>query len=1680
MPVGKDKRKILYDAVSEEYDLGTYEEFNQKLDNPEKRKVLYEAVGSKYNLGTYDEFNTKVGTQKKSPSGTSSDDLQAARDNLFAQDKKSADYLPKEQRQSKIPTNYIDPKSKVDNGFFSSQSTGVEKGPDPNKKVELETERIVSEQADQERADELAKLDNGISKPMSYMATFNQHVYGLPADLLQTFAIGANQMGRLTEAVGLEDRVPVEEQPSYKLAEWYRNSIKELSPDNPALQDEWETMASGALGDLTTLVLTGGIGGPATALNEIQQFSKSSNIIKVAANEGKKIITSPPALVGAIQMGANEFNQAKASGATDDEAFDAFIKNAGVGSILEAIPIMKYFKRLDSTSGGGVKKLLAKGTAQGVDEMTTEVVQQVYSNVNASQTYDKTREWFDGIVDSGGIGFGLGFFLGAMGTSLRKKKAEAKTPEEQAEVQRAIDFVDQKSEELTKKQEAIDGESNQGAEAGAKQETVTPQQQEPVSEGVSTPVDQSITDVTNEESEVIPEEQKPLSDNTLNAIQEEVDLVSNSESNLEKEFKKQDLIQSLDNPEISGQDKAIIEEQIKNIDNPANEKITQTQEGGQANSETPAVQEGQKLEEEPVNEIPVTQEQASIDPQDQEVPQVNAEQEVIPPVSQEQEIPEAKKRKFTQQVLNDPDISDEFKEGITEDTENYIPTSNNLNNKEADLFIEANGPDAALEKLTDTNNLMKPKARVSVANKLIKNFNKQAKEATSEGEKTKALEKAIKTTDFIAKQLTEMGQGVQAASMYAKLSPEGVLRYIQNEITKTRQAKLDKVSPKLKANKAIIDKINKETVEKVLSTPKIKNIIEGKVKTASENRKKAVKKATDFLEGLKINTKGVAGDATFIIPATAWNGAISTIQKSLELGLTVVEAIDAAVKYVKANHKEEWDEKGFRKEMSSKLSKYEATLDPEGATKKGLKDLDITIGEIIKQHYSKVDSAKKTLVQKILDNTDLTDVDAKEIARNIEAEFDKLTTVAKKKALMNKLSVKSILLSGKKERQLYNDMIELSNLGALSEKEWNEFYAKKFELPQLTPEQASKLTSLADKVQNAKEGEQKVKATQDLLAYQEKIKGINWADVGSSIWYANILSGISTQTTNAFSGFMEVLGETAVSVAKNPKQAGFILSNLFQGWGRGGLVGLDVLRTGYQPDKGTKIEVPANLENIKFKGGKWNPYNYAKYVSRLMTAVDIFHYHGLKQMRSAELAAAMAAKEGKRPSKEIKQRAIEILNKSKERIAEAKQQATDEGLTGKEYKRRVYEIVEQSRPEQINEDADDFAAHGTFNYEPEGFVGVVANGVSGLSGKIREKWGISPIQFIIPFTRVVANVMNRSLDWTPHGFVRAAKGGMSFSPKYTAEQRQREIIKATAGTIAMAALWALTDDEEGIFEITADGTGDQRKNYELQGTGWRPYSIRIGDKWYNYQNTPLSIPFAMIGFARDAMKYKGEKDIDAKFSIAAFGGAKYMMDMSFLGSLSGFFGAFGKNNPNGGDDFMNKMSKEAGRTAKGFIIPNAFTQVSKSLQEIYELPTKRASGIMDEFVRDMPVLRDDLDNMYNTLGEPIVPDQNRKFLPFKVKGVEDNKVWDLITENQAFIGSPSKQTIIYDPKTDTEREMTDKEYNKFALESGKLIKKTILEEYDELKKMSKGEVKDRISEIKEDSRKEVKENLLNK
>lgn len=70
MPDTNDKIKALYNAASQKFDIGTEQDFRQKLTDPAKRKAFYDAASVEFDLGTYDEYEKKLGpTQKQIDEG---------------------------------------------------------------------------------------------------------------------------------------------------------------------------------------------------------------------------------------------------------------------------------------------------------------------------------------------------------------------------------------------------------------------------------------------------------------------------------------------------------------------------------------------------------------------------------------------------------------------------------------------------------------------------------------------------------------------------------------------------------------------------------------------------------------------------------------------------------------------------------------------------------------------------------------------------------------------------------------------------------------------------------------------------------------------------------------------------------------------------------------------------------------------------------------------------------------------------------------------------------------------------------------------------------------------------------------------------------------------------------------------------------------------------------------------------------------------------------------------------------------------------------------------------------------------------------------------------------------------------------------------------------------------------
>jgi hypothetical protein len=478
-----------------------------------------------------------------------------------------------------------------------------------------------------------------------------------------------------------------------------------------------------------------------------------------------------------------------------------------------------------------------------------------------------------------------------------------------------------------------------------------------------------------------------------------------------------------------------------------------------------------------------------------------------------------------------------------------------------------------------------------------------------------------------------------------------------------------------------------------------------------------------------------------------------------------------------------------------------------------------------------------------------------------------------------------------------------------------------------------------------------------------------------------------------------------------------------------------------------------------------------------MKAGDVIFYHPFKEMRMATLALQEARRNGRtKPNAQDNRTIYEAL--MKESFDDAMDQAESEGFTGRDQKIRAYEILEESRPEMAIEEAEAYAARETYNEKPIGTLGTLAEIINSARRRIKG------FNYIMPFVNTIMNVANSYMNYNPvFGVTRLIKNSYGWDSKsqtyraLTAEDRAKIAIKSTIGTLAMVALYSMDDpdDKDSEFEITANGYGDFRKNYELERTGWRAYSVRIGENWFSYKNTPLALVMAPIGFMKDAQRYRKSPNIKEEISILAGGSIKFFMDMSTLSGLADFFDIFSKSNISEQASSIDKGRKYFEKIGKSVIVPNYFTQISRLIQEFTDTPIKRANNISESIIRDMPVLRDRLGNLYDAFGDPVTPKQLEKLIPLNLSRTpKDVDLFNFLKEHKLLVGVPAKSNL----KPNGEM-MTEDEYNKFALQSARQIKARLLREYKIYERMdNKNEIDDWFSRLKSEERRDAKMNLF--
>ena len=738
----------------------------------------------------------------------------------------------------------------------------------------------------------------------------------------------------------------------------------------------------------------------------------------------------------------------------------------------------------------------------------------------------------------------------------------------------------------------------------------------------------------------------------------------------------------------------------------------------------------------------------------------------------------------------------------------------------------------------------------------------------------------------------------------------------------------------------------------------------------------------------------------------------------------------------------------------------------KGSDTRNVRGMNAEIKSILKGWFAAGDkNTDRKPVLDLLQAVGMTEKDAFDLAFGVQRKFIERADKLKNKRVQALGTGRAISINNPKA---IRRILDLSNLGPLNEPMVLDAIAKAYNLKGVTPEIGAKLDELSKKIKNAPEGSPTDDATREMLNFMRKQMPRDWTDMGWGVWYSFILSGYQTEERNFVGTAMNSLSDLTSSMAAEPRNAPFALAGFIRGFGEGFHAAVDAWKTGHFPVRAGKFESSQVLELNPFTGGL-KILNNMKYVLRLLQASDMLFFKASQESRSMMIAANIARENPGLSGTALWKEVALIAGTSEVQRNAFMHQATElEGRTGSAARVRAQELAERQRPIAMQEESTEYGKHSSLNFDPEGMAGVFSRKVSDL---VREVPGG---KFVIPFTRIVANVSNISIDHTPWGFVRLIRGiknSKGVLEPITGHRRAQLVAKATMGTVLMTAVYMLDamggdDDKDKLFRITGAGTGDFNKDNQLKETGWRPWSFKIRNgPWIDYRLTPLAIGFAIMGSLRDAQRYKkmDEKTIWDRFSYAMLKSASVIFNMSFLSGINQVMALLDPGSPEGSGK---KLLSYLTRIGSSIAIPAILKQLDRTFDDSVRDNATIAEGLM----REVPIVSHDVKPKLNLLGEPIKQTTGPVSIFFSKEN--SDPVWRLIVDKEAFISKPSTSTKIDFGKN--ERIMTEDEYYQYVQESGKIIRERIDRRLSQLQIMTKERAGKIIDDIVQDARRQVK------
>ena len=490
-------------------------------------------------------------------------------------------------------------------------------------------------------------------------------------------------------------------------------------------------------------------------------------------------------------------------------------------------------------------------------------------------------------------------------------------------------------------------------------------------------------------------------------------------------------------------------------------------------------------------------------------------------------------------------------------------------------------------------------------------------------------------------------------------------------------------------------------------------------------------------------------------------------------------------------------------------------------------------------------------------------------------------------------------------------------------------------------------------------------------------------------WINSILSGLRTQAVNVLgNGFTTIFStlETAVGgiATGNTELTKVAVTSLFDfemykeaakmGWktAKDGENFLDPdFRAFDEPGRREAI----TAENLGMQQGD-NGYEvvdklgkFFRWPSRGLMATDEF-FKQLNYRRTARIKATMEGiKQGitdpQDLAKYVTDRVQSVIRDGGQHysqetlIREGTRLADEQGLKGTNKTKFINKHV----TDNWNEDASALAEYAVDEARYLTFTGELQKGT--LGNTIQTVVRNHPLaSFILPFIRTPLNILKYAFERTPGVF-----GMKNERQKLFNELKSDDpTIKAqAAGRLATSA--AITGELLMLAmgwgpNLTGGGPRDPKQKEALQATGWRPYSIKIGDQYISYQRLdPFATMLGVVADMRDTFSDNAgfqSNPAEEIFAATIITFQRNVTNKSYLAGLQMFTDAMSDSTGNKMERLIRNLSSSmlpmSGLMSQG--------QYGAGTQEQREL-----RSVVDGLMHKTPFMRDKLDPKRNLLGE---------------------------------------------------------------------------------------------------------------